>query len=174
MRVLKKSFPFTDFLIWNPKQSQPLYQHTQQHHITFIHTEKGAIQSISDRLSRDYRDTLIEKRSDSFFKSVDISRNPVIIRKMVSRSVKNSRIPPVEKILVDMFVDMDRYKYVSSWDYWQMWEHLLNGYRINFGYVYNYSKRRGCFEGIFKRLFEISSKSGIDLCQILKESGKKL
>ncbi|PIV54635.1 hypothetical protein COY52_12600 [Candidatus Desantisbacteria bacterium CG_4_10_14_0_8_um_filter_48_22] len=176
LKHLKKNFPYTDFLIWNTRQLQSLYHHTQLHHITFIDVEKDAILPFYEKISKEYIETVIEKRSRAYYNSFNIKLNPVVIRRLVSRSLKpkNNHIPQAEKVLVDLFMDVDKYKYISSSDYWKVWEELYPRYRIDIGFVYNYAKRRGCLESIFQPIISLSRKYEIDFCQLLQESGKSL
>lgn len=174
IKHLKKDFPYTDFVIWNTKQLQPLYHHTQQHHITFVEVERGSVSVFSERISKEYRETVTEKHSKSYYDSFDISHNPVVIRNLVSRSSRNGHIPQLEKVLVDMFVDLNKYKYISASDYWKIWEGLCNQYRISIGFIYNYSTRRKCFSGMFPQLIDLYLSCGIDLRHLLQQSGKNL
>lgn len=155
LNLLKKRFPYTEFVIWNTQQLQPLYRHTQQHHITFIEVEKEAVPSFFEKVSDEYRETQIEKRNKGYFDSFEISRNPVVIRNLPSRSPKRDHFPELEKIMVDMFIDLEGYRYISEDDYWKIWEELFENYRIKIGTLKNYSKRRKCFESLFSQLPEI-------------------
>ncbi len=174
IKHLKKDFPYTDFVIWNTRQLQPLYHHTQQHHITFVEVEKGSVSAFFERIAKEYRETVTEKRNKSYYDSFDISHNPVVIRNLVSRSSRNGHVPRLEKVLVDMFVDMDKYKHISALDYWKVWKVLCSKYRINMGFIYNYSKRRKCFSDMFPQLIDLYISYGIDLHHLLQESGKNL
>ena len=154
LKHLKKNFPYTDFLIWNTRQLQPLYHHTQQHHITFIDVEKDSVLSFYEIISKEYRGAIIEKRSQSYYNSIDIARSPVVIRNLTSRSSKSkdNHIPRIEKVLGDIFLDIDKYKYISSSDYWNIWKEMYLRYRIDMGFLYNYVKRRKCLEDIFPKI----------------------
>jgi len=174
LHLLKGEFPYTEFVIWNTQQLQPLYHHTQQHHITFIEAEKEAVGAFFEKISPNYRDTLVEKRRKEYFNSLDIARNPVVVRNLFSRSPKRGNFPELEKILVDMLLDLDKYKYISTSDYWGIWEILFAKYRIKIGTLHNYSKRRKCFDKLFEKITNIARNYGVDLCQIIGISGKSL
>lgn len=174
LNSIKKEFPYIEFVIWNTQQLQPLYHHTQQHNITFIEVSKEATSSFFEMVSRKYRDTLVEKRNMAYFNSFDITHNPVVIRNLFSRSPKKGYFPELEKILVDMFVDLDKYRYISDLDYWRIWHRLLSEFRVKIGILHYYSKRRKCFDEMFPQLADISNSYGIDLRQIIEESGKSL
>jgi hypothetical protein len=153
-RLLKKSFPFADFIIWDTRQLQSLYHHTQAHHLTFIETEKELISPFFEAISKNYRGVFVERRSRSYFGKLPISSNPVVVRRMIRRSPHKGIKPSLEKILVDMFVDLNLYNYISEVDYWQIWRELCSQYRINIGTVVAYSKRRKCFKALFSQLIE--------------------
>ncbi|PIS23944.1 MAG: hypothetical protein COT45_04930 [bacterium (Candidatus Stahlbacteria) CG08_land_8_20_14_0_20_40_26] len=174
LNFLKKEFPYTEFIIWNTQQLQPLYYYTQQHHITFIEVEKEALTAFFEAVSKNYRDTLLERKEKDYFNSFEITRNPVVIRNLFSRSPKKGYFPELEKILVDVFVDLDSYRYISLSDYRKIWDGLFSEFRIKIGVLYYYSKRKKCFEKLFSLFTDISKGYGIDLCQIISKSGKSL
>ena len=174
LNFLKKKFPYTKFIIWNTQQLQSLYHHTQQHSITFIEVEKEVILSFFETVSKEYRNVLVEKRNREYFNSFDITRNPIVIRNLFSRSPQKGYSPELEKILVDMFINLDKYRYISASDYWKIWERLFSEFRVKIGIFCYYSRRRKCFNKLFPQLSDISSSYRIDLCQIIKESGKSL
>ena len=174
LRSLRTKFPYTKFIVWNTQQLQPLYHNTQQHNITFIEVDKEAVAPFFETVSRNYREAVIEKRNREYFDSFNIVHDPVVIRILFSRSPKKGNSPELEKVLVDMFIDLDRYKYISDADYWKIWQRLFSEFRIKIGTLCNYSMRRKCFKGLFSRLTDISVGYGIDLCHFSQKSGKSL
>lgn len=151
-RILKHSFPFANFLVWDSRQLQSLYHHTQLHHLTFVETEKDLFLPFYESISKNYRDVFIEKHTQAYFKEFSFTHNPIVIRRMIKRSPCEEVTPTLEKILVDIFADLNLYKYISENDYWQLWRNLCEGYRINIGTVISYSKRRKCFKSLFLHL----------------------
>lgn len=164
-KFLRREFPYTKFIIWNTKQLQSLYHHLQQHHITFIEVEKEAVLSFYEKISIKYRNTTIEQQTKEYFNSINIVKDPVIVRKLLSRSPVKKYSPELEKILIDMYIDIERYKYISFSDYWELWRALLSDYRISIGHFYNYSKRRNCYGELCSEINKISKELKMDLCQ---------
>ena len=117
---LKKNYPLVDFLIWDTKIFAPLYHHTQTHHITFVEVEKDLVFSVHEHLYGKYRGVLKEKRVKSFFAGFDVTLDPVVVRAMPSRSPREGNIPALEKILVDMYLDIDKYLYIGHSDYFEL------------------------------------------------------
>lgn len=174
-RFIKKEFPLvTDFVVWDTKALQSFYHHTQTHHITFVEIEKEVLPSVYDKLYLKFQNVLKERRSKVFFESFDVARNPVVVRGLVSRSSRIDHVPALEKILIDMFMDLDKYNYIGQSDYWEIWRELIEEYRMDLRVVYSYSKRRKCFEVILSQIIEINSSYSIEVCQLFKEIGKHL
>lgn len=170
--MLKHNFPFADFLIWDSRQLQPIYHHTQPHHLTFVETEKDLLSPFYERISKNYRDVFIEKHSQVYFKEFSFTHNPIVIRRMIKRSPYKGVMPVLEKILVDMFVDLNLYKYISENDYWQLWRNLCERYRINIGTVISYSKRRKCLKSLFLQLIENKIVSNVTFGAYYEEVAK--
>ena len=80
---------------------QSFYRHTQTHHITFVEVEKDVLPSVYDKLYLKFQNVLKEHRSKVFFESFDVTRNPVVVRGLVSRSPRVGHVPALEKILID-------------------------------------------------------------------------
>ena len=95
-----------------------------------------------------------------------------MVRGLVSRPPRTGHIPALEKILIDMLMDLDKYNYIGRSDYIEIWNDLIQRYRIDIRVVHGYSKRRKCSEALFSQLIEIKSSYGIEFCQLLREVGK--
>lgn len=110
--------------------------------------------SFYDCISKKYQKTYIEKKNKDYFINFPLHLNPVVIRKKISRSPCAGVTATLEKILVDMFIDLNTYRYISEYDYWQVWRELIPNYRLNMGKIVNYSKRRKRFQKLFSQLID--------------------
>jgi len=173
-QCLKKNYPLVDFLIWDTKIFAPLYHHTQTHHITFVEVEKDLVFSVHEHLYGKYRGVLKERRVKSFFAGFDVTLDPVVVRAMPSRSPREGNIPALEKILVDMYLDIDKYAYIGHSDYFELWWDLVRLYRINIRELIGYSRRRKCSRQLFPQLIENNNSYAIDFCQLIAKVGKRL
>jgi len=174
-QFLKREFPaLTDFVVWDTKSLQSFYHHTQTHHITFVEVDKEAILSVYESLYVKFRNVLKESHSKVFYKSFDVRLDPVVVRNLVSRSPISGHIPALEKILIDMFMDLDKYAYISKFDYREIWRNLLKDYRMDIRIIKSYSKRRKCSEALFSQLIDIMGTYDVDFCQLLRDGGKNL
>ena len=171
---IKKKYPLIDFLIWDTKLFAPLYHHTQTHHITFVEVETEAVFPVYDYLDSKHRFVLKEKRVKSFFAGFDVTRDPVVIRVIPSRSPRDGNVPALEKILVDMYLDLNKYNYIAQSDYFELWWDLVRLYRINIGELLNYSRRRRCLRTLIPQLTDNINSYTIDFCHIMSNIGKSL
>ena len=141
-QFIKREFPLvTDFVVWDTKALQSFYHHTQTHHITFVEVEKDLLSSVYDKLYLKFKNVLKENRSKAFFKVFDVARNPVVVRGLVSRSPRDGHVPVLEKILIDMFMDLEKYNYIGRSDYLEIWRELIQEYRMDIRIIHSYSKR---------------------------------
>ncbi len=153
-RIIKKEFPLLDFIVWNTLCFQGYYHHMQTHNITFVEVEQDGILPVSERIARSYRFLFVEKKGHTFNPSFNITKDPIIIRPLISRSPRNGHNPRLEKLLVDLFIIKDKYMTMPNADYWELWRQMYSLYRINFGELISYARRRKNLKAIFPQLID--------------------
>lgn len=173
-QFIKKQFPEIDFVVWDTKIFASFYHHTQTHHITFVEVEKGLVFDVHQSLYAKFQAVQKERRVHGAVEAFDVTLNPIIVRNLPSRSPHEGAVPALEKILVDMFVDLDRYNYIGQFDYLELWREMIHRYRINIGHLIAYSKRRECSGVLLSQIVDNKNSYAIDFCQILNEFGKRL
>lgn len=141
-QIIKKEFPDLDFIIWNTLDFQPFYHHQQTHHITFVEVEYDGVYSVADKISRFYRYVFVETKSKDFPPGFDITRDPVVVRRLIGRSPRNGNEPSLGKMLVDLYIIKDKYRTMPDADYWELWRDIYSLYRVNFSEVIDYALRR--------------------------------
>lgn len=153
-RIIKKDFPLLDFIVWNTLCFQGYYHHMQTHNITFVEVEQDGIQPVADRIARSYRFVSVEKKSGNFNANFDITKDPVVVRALISRSPRQGHNPRLEKLLVDLFIIKDKYNTMPEADYWKLWHQLYSLYRINFGRLIDYARRRKKLEALMPQVID--------------------
>ena len=171
-QFIKKQFPEVECVVWDTKIFAPFYHHTQTHHITFVEVEKDLVFDVHQSLYAKFEAVQQERRVRSALEAFDVTTNPIVVRKLFSRSPHEGAVPALEKILVDMYVDLDRYNYIGQSDYLELWREMIHSYRINIGHLVAYSKRRKCLRTLFLQLVDNKNSYATDFCQILNEIGK--
>lgn len=168
-RLIKKEFPFSKFLIWDTRQLSSLYQHTPRYGITFVETQKELTCSFYEYISKKYQKTYLEQKNKIYFENFSLYLSPVVIRRLIKRAPYKKTQPTLEKILVDIFCDVNTYKYISWQDYWQIWQELAINYRIKIGDLISYSRRRKCFQDLFLQLIDNNIFNNMTFGALFKE-----
>lgn len=153
-QIIRKKFPSLDFVAWNTLYFQPYYHHQQAHNITFIEVEYDGLEPVLDAVSRFYRYVFVDTKSKEIPAGFDITKDPVIVRRIISRSPRKGNAPGVEKMLVDLFAVKNKYGIMSDADYWQLWETIFSLYRINIPELLDYTSRRRNIKILFPQMTE--------------------
>lgn len=153
-RIIKKEFPLLDFIVWNTLCFQGYYHHMQTHNVTFVEVEQDAVQPVADSISRSYRFVSVERKTRTFDANFNIVKDPIIVRSLISRSPRNGHNPCLEKLLVDMFIIKDKYRTMPDADYWELWRQMYSLYRINFGELIDYARRRKNLKALMPQVID--------------------
>ena len=171
-QLLKKQFPYLEFLVWNTLYFQPYYHHQQTHNITFVEVESDVIRSVADRIYRDYRFVVIEKASRVAPKNFDITRDPIVVRRLIKGSPRQGHVPTLEKMLVDLFVIKDKYATMPDGDYWELWRSIDDLFRVNIGVLISYARTRRYFRGILSQLIDNVGLENVTFGAYIKYAAK--
>jgi hypothetical protein len=137
--------------IWETKWLNEFSQHQSSRRIIMIEIEKDFIESLYYELKDSSRNELYLNPDD---KAIDFyiaeSENPVIIKKLITRSPIGRRIeksvkfntPLLEKILVDIFAEERLFYYLQGSELMHIYENAISNYAINFTKLFSYAKRR--------------------------------
>jgi len=153
-QLIKKEFPNLDFVIWNTLYFQPYYHHQQTHNITFVEVEYDGVHPVADKISQFYRYVFVETKSKDCPPSFDITKDPLIVRRLIRRSPRNGNEPSLEKMLVDLYVIKDKYATMPDADYWELWRTVYSLYRINFSELIDYALRRRNMKAMITQLID--------------------
>ena len=103
-RIIKKEYPLLDNIIWNTLCLQGYYHHMHTHHVTFVEVEQDAVQTVADRISKSYRFVSVERKSRAYDQNFNITKDPIIVRRLINRSPRDGYKPRLEKLLVDLYI----------------------------------------------------------------------
>ncbi|MDN4167005.1 hypothetical protein QWY31_15950 [Cytophagales bacterium LB-30] len=137
--------------IWETEWLNEFSQHQASKRIILIEIEKDLIESLYFELKDWSRNELYfnpdEKVIDFYIAE---SNNPVVIRKLVTRSPITRRTekrvkfytPSLEKILVDLFAEEKLFYYLQGSELMNIYENAISNYAVNFTKLFSYAKRR--------------------------------
>lgn len=148
---LKQKFPFATFCIYNGKSLSSLQHHLSENNITFIETERYAVESVFEYLKGEGYTVWQNPDSDFIYKYVDLKSDALIVKPLVTEAptqeIDGVVVPTLEKLLVDVEKD-PCFDYLRGTESTRMYDNARETYNINQTRLKRYAKRRG-----LKKLF---------------------
>ncbi|NQV17927.1 MAG: hypothetical protein HQ534_05220 [Armatimonadetes bacterium] len=145
--LLQKNFNSISYCIWNSNWLNEFSRHQAANEIIFIEVEKELVNSVFSLLiDNNYKNVYIEP--DKFVTETYVSENQIsiivkfLITKSPIQSVKNSTVPKLEKILVDLFSDNKYLVAYKGYEQKIIFVNAFDNYQLNLSNLINYSRRR--------------------------------
>lgn len=150
-KVLSGRFEGVKHCIWDTNWINEFARHQATKRLIIIETEKDLVESLyyelKDALRFDFYLNPDKKIIDYY---VSESQNPVIIKKLITRSPITNRTekrtkfytPMLEKILVDLYAESNLFYFYQGAELMHIYENALKNYTINYTKLFAYAKRR--------------------------------
>jgi hypothetical protein len=145
--LVQKNFNSISYCIWSSIWLNEFSRHQVANEIIFLEVEKDLLKSVFNLLlDNNYRNVYIEP--DKFVTETYISENQtsIIVKSMITKSptqsVENITIPKLEKILVDLFADINYLIAFKGYEQKVVFENTFDKYQLNLSILINYSRRR--------------------------------
>lgn len=143
---LKQRFPFATFCIYSGKSLSPLQHHLSENNITFIETERYAVESVFEYLKSEGYTVWQNPDSDFIYKYVDLKSDSLIVKPLVTEApteeIDGVVVPTLEKLLVDIEKD-PCFDYLRGTESSRMYDTAKGTYNINLTRLKRYAQRRG-------------------------------
>ncbi len=151
-----------NFCIWESKWLNEFSRHQSNKNFIIIEmeTEKSWLEMFYFKLKEKEKkhgvNTFLNPDKKTFDYYISETHNPVVVKKLISRSpctvtpVKKTKIltPKLEKILVDIYSDKEFFYLYQGSELVHIYQNALENYTINFTTLFNYAKRRGKYQEI--------------------------
>lgn len=109
--IIKKDYPFIEFCVWNTLWLNEFMRHQPFKFYTIIELEKDVVQSVFYKLKDQGKTVFIEPDAETFQLYIHNSDDVIILKQLVSEAplveTENIIIPSLEKLLVDMLIDIN-------------------------------------------------------------------
>ena len=146
VKKIKDKYPFAPLCIYNGAAPSPLQHHLSANNITYIETDRSAVESIFNYLREDDDKVWLAPDSDFVYKYIDLAKGGLIVKPLVTESpvqtVNGVTTPTLEKLLVDITKDPD-FTYLQGTEAKRMFENADSMYVINKSRLNRYARRRG-------------------------------
>lgn len=143
---IKAKYPFAPLCVYNGTALSPLQHHLSANNITYIETDRSAVESIFNYLRADYDKVWLAPDLDFIYKYIDFAKGGIIVKPMVTESpvqtLNGVTTPTLEKLLVDIRKDPD-FTYLQGIEADRIFENADSMYVINKTRLNRYARRRG-------------------------------
>lgn len=150
-KLITGRFSDVNYCIWDTNWLNEFSQHQASKRMILIEIEKEFVESLYYELKDATKNELFLNPDDkaiNFY--VAESNNPMIIKKLITRSPLSVRIekkekvstPQLEKILVDIFTEEKLFYYLQGSELIPIYQNAISNYTLNFTKLFSYAKRR--------------------------------
>jgi hypothetical protein len=144
--IFSKSYPELNYCCWSSAWLHDYMVHQPNNHFYIFETEKDILES-SFHLFRDNKiNVFINPGYNQMINYVSQNEGNVILKPLISRShlkeIGKTKIPSIEKILVDIFCDDQTYYYYQGSELVNIFEWIISKHQVNFTTLQYYAGRR--------------------------------
>ncbi len=146
IKLLIEKFPLITFSCWSTEQLKGFFHHLLSQFVTFIYSDKDFLQSVKDFLMENDYNVYLNPYKIEAEKFVELKTKTIILRPSISSRVpkdsKEKNRAKIEKILVDLFMEMKKISLIDKDDYTKIFSNIIFNYRINIAEILDYAHNR--------------------------------
>lgn len=145
---IQTEFPHVKHCVWSSGWIVDFMLHIPPVNWNFVEVEKNAVDSVFSFLQEKKIKSLFIRPSEKEMNwYLNETKNATIVRSLVSlapiQKSKNVKIPTLEKLLLDTFVDENIFTAFQGQELAVIFNNAYQRYQINFSKMIAYAKRRG-------------------------------
>ena len=145
--ITQKAFPYIQYLVWETRVLHEFMLHQPGQNFFILETEKEVTESAFNLLGQEYPGkTFLEPARVTMERYVLPKPDSILISRLITQSprktIRGIPFPKLEKILVDIFVDGDKYYYFQGDELARIFENAFSTYWINEKTLFRYAGRR--------------------------------
>lgn len=144
--AIKSNFPYTNFCIWETSWLHDFMIHQPITSDIIIDIDNETMNPAFSLL-REKKENVYINPNKNEIKNYILASNNIIIKPLVfgapTKLVSNVKVPKVEKILVDIFIDSNLFISYQGQEKKNIFENIYANYSINATTLYRYAHKRG-------------------------------
>jgi hypothetical protein len=145
--LVQKKFPYTKIILWETRILHEFMLHQPGQNLTILETEKESTESVFNFLDSQFTGrTFFDPNVDIVEKYVLHNADSILILPMISRSphqrVNGIPCPKLEKILVDVWSDKEKFFMFHGQELENIYETAFHNYQISERTFFWYARRR--------------------------------
>ena len=146
-KIMQETFPYLDTLSWETRMLSEWMTHQPAGNQIILETEKDAGESVFNHLKQEYPGrvflepdrTMVERYVLPLPESILVTR---LITQSPKKKIRGVTFPRLEKILVDIFVDSDKFFAFQGAELVHIFENIFAAYWISEKTLFRYAGRR--------------------------------
>jgi hypothetical protein len=142
---IKTKFPFTNYCIWDSAFIKEFSQNITKSNFMLVDAERGSEESIYQLLKEQFKEVLLMPGKEMLSSYFGDLRKPIVVRTLVSeapyKEIRNVPVATLEKILVDIFSDME-FEYLRSNEMVLIYKSAFERYTISESKLIRYADRK--------------------------------
>lgn len=167
---IRENFPYTQYLIWETRALHEFMTHQPSQNQIILETDKEATESVFNKLKEQpSRNLFIEPDRVTFERYIIDAPESILLLQLVTQSprmkTKGEVSARLEKILVDIFSDEERFFTFHGQEMVNIFENAFSMYWINTKTLFRYAGRRKVLERLKKF---ITTRTQIELSTLLE------
>jgi hypothetical protein len=161
--LIKDKFPLLEFSCWSTEQLKGFFHHLPTQFVTFIYADEDFLHPVKDFLIENDYNVYLNPHKIEAEKFVELKPQTIILRPSVSSRVsKEKNLTKIEKILVDLFMEIKKINLIDQEEYIKIISSIVLNYRINMAEMLDYADRREAKERVWhiiKNCIELTNAS---------------
>jgi len=156
IKLLIEKFPLLEFSCWSTEQLKGFFHHLPSQFVTFIYTDKDFLSTLKDFLTENDYNIYLNPSKIEAEKFIELKTKTIILRPSVSSRIsKEKNLTKIEKILVDLFMEMKKISLIDKDEYIKIISNIILNYRINMAEMLDYAHNRKIKDEIKNLFIEI-------------------
>lgn len=168
---IEKQFPYANYAILDTKWLNDFMVHQPGNFMTIVEIESDVISSVLSLLQEKEKNVYSYVNFKNDINYILSKDDAILIKPLISRApvveYEGAKIPKLEKILVDLFIDTELFITYQGKELINIFNSANENYALNYTTIFGYADRRNKKIEIDKFIFE---KTNIDLQQITEAS----
>jgi hypothetical protein len=145
--IVNQAFPYLETLSWETRLLHEWMLHQPANNQIILEVEKDACESVFNHLAQEYPgQAFLEPDREMMERYILPLPESILISRLVTQSPKKKLrgviFPRLEKILVDIFVDSDKFFAFQGEELAHIFENIFSAYWINEKTLFRYAGRR--------------------------------
>lgn len=144
---IRETFPYTKYLIWETRILYDFMLHQPGQSLKILETEEEAVESIFNFLQNQFTGKVFldpdqEILEKYVFRAAESLIVSAMIKRLPSQQVNSIPCPKLEKILVDIFTDKNKFHIFQGQELVNIYKTAFQNYKISERTLFWYAERR--------------------------------